>query len=458
MYHLAIDIGASSGRHILGHIENGVLVLEEIYRFENGVHEENGTLVWDIEALTESVITGIGECAKLGKIPATIAIDTWAVDYVLLDGQDQPILPVVAYRDTRTVGIPEQIEEIIPQTELYRRTGIQKMNINSIYQLYCDKQSGKLENAAHFLMIPDYLSYCLTGVRKNEYTNASTTNLVNADTKTWDEELLQKLGISRKLFEEPSLPGTVVGALKAEIEKRVGFSATVILCPSHDTASAVAACPLEDGDAYLSSGTWSLIGRESTLPIRNDAAREANFTNEGGLEYRYRFLKNIAGMWLLQNVKKDLKKQGFNYTYDELMNLAAAAPSYEEFDPNEDALTAPDNMIEAIEKVIGKGKLPTDVLLSSIYHSLAKAYADAIRQIEAACGTSVKALHIVGGGAKNTYLNELAKAYTGKRIFIGLSEATATGNLLSQLLYTDPALTLSSARALVRKSFSIQEV
>ena len=322
MYHLAIDIGASSGRHILGRLQDGRLELEEIYRFENGIHEENGVLVWDIDNLVREVEAGIARCKDLGKIPATIAIDTWGVDYVLLDEHQQEILPAVSYRDSRTEASAAAVADLLPQTELYARTGIQKQCFNTIYQLYCDKQSGKLDRAAHFLMMPEYLSYKLTGVMKNEYTNATTTNLVNAEAKDWDTEILERLGIPTTLFLPLSLPSTAVGELTAEIQQEVGFNATVLLCPSHDTASAVAACPLDDGSAYISSGTWSLIGTENTYPVTAPAALETNFTNEGGVEYRFRFLKNIMGMWLFQNIRKELNKR---YTYDEMMQMAMAS-------------------------------------------------------------------------------------------------------------------------------------
>jgi len=319
MYHLAIDIGASSGRHILGHLQDGKLKLKEIYRFENGIHEENGILVWNVDDLVREVKAGIACCKELNIIPATIAIDTWGVDYVLLDENGQEILLAVSYRDSRTVAGMAAVADIIPQVELYARTGIQQQNYNTIYQLYCDKVSGKLDKAVHFLMMPEYLAYKLTGVMKNKYTIATTTNLVNAESKTWDVEILERLGIPASLFMPLSSPSTVVGELSMEIQQEVGFNATVLLCPSHDTASAVAAIPLDDSSAYISSGTWSLIGTENVDPVTAPAALEANFANEGGVEYRFRFSKNIMGMWLFQNIRKELNER---YAYDEMMHMA----------------------------------------------------------------------------------------------------------------------------------------
>ena len=307
-YYLAIDIGASSGRHILGYVENDKLRLEEIYRFDNDIKNKNGTLIWDIEKLFQEVKSGICKCKDVGKIPKTIAIDTWGVDYVLLDENNKEILPAVSYRDSRTDESSKAVGEIISQAELYSRTGIQKQNFNTIYQLYADKLSGKLNKAKQFLMMPEYLSFKLTGEIRNEYTNATTTNLVNAESKTWDKEILTALGLPLNIFCELSIPGTVVGNFTEKVKNEVGFDSTVILCPSHDTASAVAACPIDDESVYISSGTWSLIGTENTYPVLGEKAQKANFANEGGIEYRYRFLENIMGIWLFQNILKNLNK------------------------------------------------------------------------------------------------------------------------------------------------------
>ncbi|MBQ3075840.1 MAG: rhamnulokinase, partial [Clostridia bacterium] len=380
MYHLAIDIGASSGRHILGWLEDGKIRTREIYRFENGVREQGGHLTWDVESLTAEVVAGIAACKKIGMIPKTIAIDTWGVDYVLLDENEKEILPVIAYRDRRVQGVPEEVDQILPRGELFARCGIQPLDFNTIYQLICDKKSGRLDGARYFLMIPAYLSWRLTGVKKNEYTNATTTSLVHARNKTWDGELLDRLGIDKKLFGELSLPGEKVGDLKKEISEQVGFQAEVIFCPSHDTASAVAACPMEEGSVFVSSGTWSLIGTELSQPILQNEAMLGGFTNEGGIEYRYRFLENIMGMWLFQNIRKNLNKK---YSYDEMMQMAMESDYTETFDPNAPSLVAPENMIDAIRSLLGDEALPLGDLLSSVYHSLAASYNRAVKTVEA---------------------------------------------------------------------------
>ncbi len=454
MYYLAIDIGASSGRHILGSLENGRLSLEEIYRFENGIKNENGTLVWDVEALFNEVLNGIKKCKEIGKIPTTVAIDTWGVDYVLLDENKKEILPAVSYRDSRTERGAGEVAKILSQEKLYSLTGIQKQNFNTIYQLYCDKNTGQLQNAKYFLMMPDYLGFKLTGVIKNEYTNATTTNLVNADTKTWDNEVLNTLGIPTNIFSEVSLPCTEVGDFTPEIQAYLGFNATVIHCPSHDTASAVAACPIDDECVYISSGTWSLIGTENLMPVLSNAALEANFTNEGGINYRFRFLKNIMGMWLFQSIRRDLGKK---YTYDQMMQMAMESSFKELIDPTDNAFLAPENMVEAVRTYLNKPNLPIADVLSSVYHSLATSYDKTVKEIEKISGKEIKAIHIVGGGSKDMYLNKLTAKYTGKKVLIGLNEATATGNIISQIMYCDN-LTLNQVRNIIKNTFSISEV
>ena len=455
MYHLAIDIGASSGRHILGWLEDGKIRTREVYRFENGVQEKDGHLTWDAEGLVQNVIAGIAECKKIGMIPQTIAIDTWGVDYVLLDENEKEILPVIAYRDRRVEGVPEEVDRILPRKELFARCGIQPLDFNTIYQLVCDQKSGRLASAKHFLMIPAYLSWRLTGVMKNEYTNATTTSLVDAVEKTWDYGLLEKLGIDPALFGPLSLPGEKVGDLKKEIEAQVGFSAEVIFCPSHDTASAVAACPMEEGSIFVSSGTWSLIGTELVEPILKEEAMLGGFTNEGGVDYRFRFLENIMGMWLFQNIRKNLDKK---YTYDEMMQMAMESSYTKTFDPNAPSLVAPENMIRAIRALLGDEDLPLADLLSSVYHSLAASYRKAVETVEELTGKTIGSIHIMGGGSKDDYLNRLTAKTTGKPVLAGPVEATALGNLLCQMMYAEPTKTLADMRKIVKDSFDIVEV
>ncbi len=451
-YYLAVDIGASSGRHILSHIENGKLVLEEIYRFENNLVKSKDGLVWDIENLFSNVLNGIKKCKEIGKIPKSIAIDTWGVDYVLIDENRKEIKPCYCYRDSRTSTVIDEVESLVSPTELYAKTGIQKQNFNTIYQLYSDKKNSRLKNAKYFLMMPEYLSFKLTGVCKNEYTNATTTGLVNANAKTWDADIIYALGLTEVPFIPLSLPSSHVGFLSEDIQKAVGFNCAVLFAPSHDTASAVCACPMRDNDLYISSGTWSLIGTEITEPILNDNARQLNFTNEGGIDYRFRFLKNYMGMWLFQNIRRNLNK---SMTYDEMMELAKSSNSYKYFDVNDSTLVAPKNMIDAIGKLIGSDDL--GLILNSAYHSLAKSYSEAVTEIEAVTGKRFNAIHIVGGGCQDKYLNALTRDYTGKDVTAGPIEATATSNIISQII-SDKKISLAAARDLIKKSFDIKEI
>lgn len=454
-YCLAIDIGASGGRHILGEIADGNLVMTEVYRFENGMKELNGSLVWDIDELFENVVKGLEKCKELGKIPATVSIDTWGVDYVLLDEKGKEIPPCYAYRDSRTAGAPEEVYKIIPQTELFKRTGIPKQNYNTVFQLWRDKKSGRLDNASHMLLLPDYLKYKLTGKMASEYTICTTTGLVNADTKNWDDSIIDALGFDRSLFVEISAPCTLLGNLREEIKSRVGFDCLVLHCPAHDTASAVAACPVDDSSVFISSGTWSLVGTENLEAVTDESAMLAGLANEGGINYRYRFLKNIMGMWLFQSIRKELDKK---YTYDEMMEMAMASSFTEKIDPTDDLFLAPESMINAVRTYLGKPDLPLGDVLSSIYHSLAQSYDMTVREIENISGKKVKHISIVGGGSRDRYLNRLTREYTGKTVSAGPVECTATGNIISQLMYLDENLSLGDARALVKHSFNIEEV
>ncbi len=454
VYHLAIDIGASSGRHILGWMDNGILKLKEIFRFDNNVTQSEVGLIWDIEHLVNMVKEGIKKCGEEGIVPDSIAIDTWAVDYVLIDKNGKEILPFYAYRNSRTKDSIPEVEKVVPFDELYNRTGLQKQEFNTIYQLYHDKMTGKLDNADKFLLLPSYLSYKLTGVAKQEYTNASTTALVDVRKKDWDFELIDKLGLPRHLFDTIYLPGEVVGELSKEMQEEVGFNSKVILCASHDTASAVVACPLQKDGLFVSSGTWSLVGMEITEPIVSDAAKEFNFTNEGGIEYRYRFLKNYMGMWLMQNIRRNINK---SLTYDEMMNLAKETKVYNYFDVNHPSLNAPESMVEAIKEYFGKPDMSLGEVINSTYHSLAKSYTVAVEEIERVTGKTVSAISIVGGGSRDTYLNELTAAYSKKKVLAGPVEATALGNIGVQIMHYNPSISLEDLREIIKKSFSITE-
>jgi rhamnulokinase len=462
-YHLAIDIGASSGRMILGSIQNGFLSVEEIYRFENLPVIHNGSLSWQIDLIFAEILTGLKKCVNLEKIPQSMGIDTWGVDFTLIDRDDRLIGDCVAYRDRRTHRMDNEVTKLISPEKLYQRTGIQKQLFNSIYQLYSLKLTHpeQLSNANSFLMVPEYLNFLLTGAIKNEYTNATTTGLVNAQSRDWDWELIEQLGFKPSLFGELSLPGTSIGSLKPEIVRQVGFPGEVILPPSHDTASAVLACPLgAEDELYLSSGTWSLMGTELSQANCSEASRQANFTNEGGIEYRYRFLKNIMGLWMIQSLQRELGK---NVSFPEIILLAQEAHGFPSIvNVNQSDFFDPASMMQAIQDDCIRTQQPVPTtpgeIAECIYQSLAKSYTQTVREIEQITGRRYSAIHIVGGGSQDEYLNYLTQQATGKKVFAGPIEATAIGNLLAQMIQAGEIASVIEARKLVALSFDIHQI
>ncbi len=452
-YFLAIDIGASSGRHIVGWHESGKLKTQEIYRFTNGTDTKGGHLIWNSDQLFSEIKAGLQRAKLLNKTPSYIGIDTWAVDYALLDKNNNRIGEVYAYRDSRTEKSSQVVHRIISFDELYKRTGIQFQPFNTVYQLYADKLSGKIESAESMLMLPDYLNFLLTGVKKQEYTNATSTGLVNAETHNWDWEIIDKLGLNRNLFSEFSQPGTVVGGLKEEIEEELGYNATVILPATHDTASAVLAAPIEEASPYISSGTWSLLGIEQESAHTDEGSQKANYSNEGSINFNFRYQKNIMGLWLIQSVKKELG----NLSFETLANMARCKEDCGIIDVNDNRFLAPKSMIDEINKAIGK-RLSAAGIMRVIYDSLALSYANAIKELEKNTGKKYKTLNIIGGGSKDTFLNELTAKATGKTVITGPTEATAIGNLIMQMIGAGELKELTEARKIVKNSFDIKEV
>ncbi|MBR1677642.1 MAG: rhamnulokinase [Clostridia bacterium] len=459
-YYLSIDIGASSGRHILSHIENGKLVLEEIFRFENGMEEKDGHLTWNYKKLFENIVEGMKKCKETGKIPVSVGIDTWGVDYALIDKDDNVIGDVYAYRDSRTEEPIKKVHSIVPFEKLYERTGSQFQIYNTVYQLYADKLTGKLDNAEMFLMMPDFFNFLLTGVKKNEFTNASTTGIMSAKTRDWDFETVKDLDLPLKLFKPLSDPATLVGPVKPEIEKQIGYKVNVVLPATHDTASAVMAVPENGTPLYISSGTWSLLGIESPVAISDKKALEANFTNEGGYKRSTRFLKNIMGLWMIQCVRKEHEKK---YSWADYVVLSKAVKNFDSIvDVNDPSFLAPDSMIEAIKDYCRKTnqkvpETPGEIALC-VYDSLAVCYAKAIKNIEEITGYKFDTINIVGGGCQNGYLNELTAKRTGRKVIAGPVEATAIGNALAQLLYDGAVKDIAEAKNLVKKSFDVEEI
>lgn len=464
-YYLAIDIGASSGRHILSHMENGKIVLEEIYRFPNGMEEHEGHKVWNVDGLFEEIKTGMKRCGELGKIPVSVGIDTWAVDFVLLDQNDERIGDAVAYRDERTKNMDERVYELITEKELYGRTGIQKQIFNTIYQLMAlkTKEPEALRTASKLLMIPDYFHFLLTGRAVTEYTNATTTQLINAQSKEWDEELIQKLGYPVSIFQQIRTPGTVLGSLKEDIAKEIGYTCEVVLPATHDTGSAVAAVPVaedeEENILYISSGTWSLMGTELREADCSEESRQHNLTNEGGYQYRFRYLKNIMGLWMIQSVKKEI---GGGLGFGEICEAASGCGIASIVDCNDDRFLAPADMTAEVRAACRESgqREPEGIaeVAAVIYNSLAKCYADAKKEIEAMTGKSYDSIHIIGGGANADYLNRLTAKATGKKVLAGPVEATAIGNLAVQMIADGVFGSLQDARKCIRESFPIKVI
>ena len=423
-YYLAIDIGASSGRHIIGWREDGVIRTKEVFRFPNGVKRENGRLVWDIEALYSSVLEGIKEAFKIYPKIESLSVDTWGVDYVLLDGNEE-ILPVYAYRDGRTGDVIPQLHEIIPFSELYSRVGCQFQPFNSIYQLYDDKLSGRLERATDMLMIPEYLMWRLCGVKTREYTNATTTGMVNGE---FDMEIVRRLGYPESLFPRLSQPKTYLGDLLPDIVAEVGGSCRVVLCATHDTASAVEGIPMEDNSPYISSGTWSLLGVKTAKPLTDKASEKANYSNEGGVGYN-RYQKNIMGMWLVNELQSELCP---DMPFSEIVKLAEGSRCERIVDANAPELLAPESMKAEFDKLSGGMEALGDYFCCA-YKSLAESYRQAIAELEENTNQKYEKLYVVGGGAKNTFLNRLTEEATGKRVVALPIEATALGNLKIQM-------------------------
>ena len=489
---LAIDIGASSGRHILGWREAGKIRTREVYRFPNGVTHREGHLVWDLAALLDHVKQGIRAAFQACPQIRTLSVDTWGCDYVLLEG-DRELWPCYAYRDHRTEAVHEKVHAKISFSELYRRTGCQFQLFNTVYQLASDLETGRLDRATDFLMVPEYLMYKLTGVKKKEFTNATTTGLINAETLAFDREITDRLGVPARLFPDLAQPGTVLGPLLPEIAREVGGTCQVVLCPTHDTAAAVEGIPMEapviagseaarqavppadaeeriptaglrtgpgmrggENAPYISSGTWSLLGVKTPRPITDEASRDANYSNEGGVGYN-RYQKNIMGMWLVNRLRDELCPEK---SWGEIVREAEASTYDQTVDANAACFLAPASMKAAFDRALGlrpakpeesdlvitdmspaqmdAAKAPGQPLtvgdyFRCAYRSLALSYKAALAELERNTGRAYDRLYIVGGGAKNPFLNRLTEEATGKTVVALPIEATAIGNLKIQM-------------------------
>jgi rhamnulokinase len=461
---LAIDLGAESGRAILGGIDKH-LTLDEIHRFSNGPVQVGNRIHWDILRLWTEIQNSLRVAAGNGDGSlAAIGLDTWGVDFGLLDASDHLIGNPFHYRDARTNGMVEAACQIVPREEIYRQTGIQFMQLNSLFQLFAMRQQNDpaLQSANTFLTIPDLLNFWLTGRKANEFTIATTTQCYNPREKRWASELLSALGIPVNIFQPIIQPGAVLGQLQASVAKEASCDRIpVVAIGSHDTASAVAAVPAESSDfIYISSGTWSLIGIESDEPIINENSLKYNLTNEGGVCNTIRFLKNIMGMWLLQECRRQWVKAGRNYSYDELTNLAEGGPAFKSLIfVGDDRFLAPGDMVERIQafcRETGQPVPQSDAeVVRCILESLALEYRWGTEKLRELSGRTLPVIHIIGGGSRNRLLNQFTADTTGCEVIAGPVEATAIGNILLQAIALGQLSSLMEGRSLVRQSFDV---
>lgn len=458
MDYLACDIGASGGRHILGRKnEDGSIELREIYRFDNAYSMKNGQLCWDIEGLWQHVLRGLKEAGPYA--PVSFGVDTWGVDFVLLDQEERLMGEAVAYRDERTQGMDARLESILPFERHFELAGIAKQAFNSVYQLM-SLPADQLRRADSFLMIPDYLHFLLTGVKRNEYTNASTTALLDARTRTWSQEILSAAGLPSSLFSRaPAAAGGVLGRFHADIEAAIGYPCQVVLPATHDTASAFLAVPAKGGDSvFLSSGTWSLLGVELSAPLTDEASRQAGFTNEGAYQGAYRYLKNIMGLWIFQCIRKEL---GERYSFDRMAAMAQENAAFAGvFDANDGRFFAPKSMVDEIHRALQEQGQPLPEhdgeLFACVYRSLALCYREAVKQLERLTNKRFTSLHIVGGGSRSDTLNQWTADALGIAVYAGPTEATALGNVMAQMIALGEFSDLQAARQAVADSFLVK--
>lgn len=458
--YLAADFGGGSGRVIAGWLDQGRIVMEEVHRFGNRQVRLGDHVYWDFPALFEDMKAGLKKAAAKGYNVKSIGIDTWGVDFGLIDRDGQLLGNPVCYRDARTAGVPEEVAKIINPSAHYATTGIQVMEINTLSQLYSMKGCAQLDAAAHLLFMPDLFSYFLTGTINNEYCIASTSELLDAQKRDWSWETIEALGLPKHIFGPIVMPGTVRGKLRADIAEETGLGEVeVVAVGSHDTASAVAAVPAEeDGSlvAFLSSGTWSLLGVELADPVLTEEARLAEFTNEGGVEGRIRFLQNITGLWILQRLMSEWKEQGEEQTFGELLPAAERAEITSLIPVADAAFMNPASMEQAICDYCEKTQQPVPAtkaeMTRCVLQSLAKKYQEAIAGANPLLPASISKLHIIGGGSQNALLNQLTADALGVPVWAGPVEATAMGNILVQAKAAGEVADIAALRSVVRNS------
>ena len=457
--YLAFDFGAESGRAVLAHLQSGILTTEEVHRFPNEPVEYGGSLHWDVARLwfeVRKALAGLEEVELAG-----IGVDTWGVDYALLGERGELLQNPYHYRDRRTEGVMEEVLRKVPKEEIYRATGIQFMPINTLYQLFAEyRDNPKVVGAAkHLLTIPDLFNFWLTGNAVCEFTNATTTQMADPVKRTWATGLMQRLDLPSDLPSPIVEPGSIIGTLLPGIARNSSLAGTTVIAPAcHDTGSAVAAISARDGTAFLSSGTWSLVGTELDAPVITSDALRMNFTNEGGVNGTTRLLKNVMGLWMLQSCRQSWSAHGSSYDYRELMELASREPSFRHLvDPDDESFLRPPDMPAAINNFCSRTHQPSPQnpggYVRTILESLAFKYRLVLRNLEQVSGKHIDQIRIIGGGSKNRLLNQLTADATGKRVLAGPAEATALGNVAMQILATGGASSLQEVRAMVDRSF-----
>lgn len=465
-YHfLAFDVGATSGRAVVGTLDGEEFNMQEVYRFPNAILEMQGKYYWNVYSIYEHFKKALAECHRQHIDIQSIGIDTWGVDFGYL-AEDGSLLGLPrAYRDPYTNGAPEKVYSIVDKKTLYLRTGIQIMNFNSLFQLFSAKNEhfAPYQYAKEILFMPDLLSYLCTGKKVCEYTEASTSQLLYPKTRKMDKELAGILGINTRLLTDPVQPGVMIGTLREEIAAETGVGEIpVVAVAGHDTGSAIVAVPAASPNfAYLSSGTWSLMGIETDQPIISEESFKYNFTNEGGVEGTYRFLKNITGMWLLEQCRKEWTKEGKDYTYAEIEQLARKELSFPSLvDPNDERFSNPADMRQALVSYCAETGQPVPdsdaKLVSCIYHSLANKYKETLQILQQFAPFQIDTLHVIGGGSLNRFMNQLTADTIGIPVVAGPSEATAIGNALLQAKAAGLLSDRWAIRRVVAKAFEVE--
>ncbi len=464
---IAVDLGAGSGRVFLAGLAEGEFLLEQIRRFQYPPRQLDGHLRWDFAHIFSEIKVGLAAAAKraevLGRPVHSLGVDSWAVDYGLLDVQGNLIEDPICYRDERTANIFEKLFSNMPREEIYARTGIQFLTLNTSSQLCAHAHEGVATNADRLLLIPDLINFFLTGKAVTEYTNATTMQMVNAESRSWDEKIIAALNLPQHLFTEIISAGDEVGFLRPELAEELNLQNVKVIAPAtHDTGSAVAGAPLQENWAYISSGTWSLVGVELAAPLINEETAQHNFTNEGGAFGTIRFLKNVMGLWLLESCRKEWQAQGLAVDYDILLSeVASLSNSSVTFFPDDARLFNPPSMLAAIkEMLVEAGQQSSDepaVIAKIILDSLALRYASVIETIEKLTGKKINGVQIVGGGSLNNYLNQATANATGKPVLAGPVEATVIGNVLVQAVAAGQFKSLTEARTYVAANLSLRK-